>query len=76
MMTGWATVWGKKECQVETETEEMETPQARRNSNPVPSPPPRVEADSERWVKELTRQGNDWELLVAEMLKREAGKKS
>ena len=45
LMTGWVTVQGKRECQVETETEEMKTPEARRILDPVPNPPPRVEAE-------------------------------
>ena len=45
LRTGWVTVRGKRECQVETETEEMKTPEARRNLDPVPNPPPRVEAE-------------------------------
>ena len=49
MRTGWVTVRGNKECQVETETEEMETPQARRITNPVPSPPPKVVVGWRRW---------------------------
>ena len=49
LRTGWVTVRGKRECQVETETEEMKTPEARRNLDPVPNPPPRVELDSFKW---------------------------
>ena len=64
LMTGWVTVQGKKECQVETETEEMETPQARRKLNPVPSPPPRVVAGRARWwrmdLEEQRRMENEW----------------
>ena len=56
LMTGWVTVRGKRECQVEMETEEMKTPEARRNLDPVPNPPPRVEAEvgSLRWWQENT----------------------
>ena len=49
LRTGWVTVGGKKECQVETETEEMETPQARRMLDPLPSLPPRVPEWSKCW---------------------------
>ena len=49
LKTGWVTVQGKRECQVETETEEMETPQARRNLDPLPSLPPRVPEWSKCW---------------------------
>ena len=57
LRTGWVTLRGKKECQVETEMEEMETPQARSNLNPVPSPPPRVVAGRARWWRmELEEQ--------------------
>ena len=51
MRTGWVTVRGNKECQVETETEEMETPQARRNTNPALSPPPSVVVGEARWQR-------------------------
>ena len=49
LRTGWVTVRGNKECQVETETEEMETPQARRNTSPALCPPPRVVVCEARW---------------------------
>ena len=77
-MTGWLTVRGRKECQVETETEEMETPQARRNLDPVPSPPPRVKVGSERWWELSMVELNMMELKVAEweMKRKEASQKS
>ena len=58
LRTGWVTVQGKRECQVETETEEMKTPEARRKLDPVPSPPRRIEWGTERW-KEMS-----WEELL------------
>ena len=65
LRTGWVTVGGKKECQVETETEEMETPQARRKLNPVPSLPPRVVAGQARWfrmdLEERWRLDREWQ---------------
>ena len=64
LMTGWVTVRGNKECQVETETEEMETPQARRITNPVPSPPPKVVVGWRRWwsmqAEERKRLEKEW----------------
>ena len=67
MRTGWVTVRGKKECQVETE--QMETPQARRKLNPVPSPPPRVGAGRARGsrmcVGECERLENEWRRRLA-----------
>ena len=84
LRTGWVTVQGKRECQVETETEEMKTPEARQIVDPVPSPPPRVEVDSERWwelngARLRTEEGYRemmLELGVAELERREAGQKS
>ena len=64
MRTGWVTVRGNKECQVETETEEMETPQARRNTNPALCPPPSVVVGKVRWLrmerKEQERLEKEW----------------
>ena len=64
LRTGWVTVGGKKECQVETETEEMETPQARRNTNPALCPPPSVVVGKVRWLrmerKEQERLEKEW----------------
>ena len=64
MRTGWVTVRGNKECQVETETEEMETPQARRNTNPALWPPPSVVVGKVRWLrmerKEQERLEKEW----------------
>ena len=64
LRTGWVTVRGNKECQVETETEEMETPQARRNTNPALCPPPRVVVGEARWLRmereEQERLEKEW----------------
>ena len=64
LRTGWVTVGGKKECQVETETEEMETPQARRNTNPALCPPPSVVVGKARWLRmereEQERLEKEW----------------
>ena len=64
MRTGWVTVRGNKECQVETETEEMETPQERRNINPALCPPPSVLMSKARWHgmerKEQEKLKNEW----------------
>ena len=64
MRTGWVTVRGNKECQVETETEEMETPQARRNTNPALCPPPSVVVGKARWLRmereEQERLEKEW----------------
>ena len=64
LRTGWVTVRGNKECQVETETEEMETPQARRNTNPALCPPPSVVVGKVRWLRmereEQERLEKEW----------------
>ena len=75
LRTGWVTVGGKKECQVETETEEMETPQARRILDPLPSPPLRVLA-WHAWTSEAERKKVERLMREWESKRREAGQES